>query len=133
VTDDIPAETGSADPGSELRQAATMVRQRHREGSPDYEFWRVTAGIWDRWADRSELAIELSPVAHAEFQTALFSARKYMESQHGGSERVVAAGTLSCARCGHVFVSSQDQNLLAEELSALLLGHACRDEPETTK
>ncbi|HEY2312409.1 MAG TPA: hypothetical protein VGH96_02245 [Streptosporangiaceae bacterium] len=125
---DIPAEIGSADPGAELRQAATTVRQRYAKGSAAYGFWRVTAGIWERWAERVELGIELSPVAHAEFQAALFSARKYMELRHGGSERVVAAGQLSCANCGHVFVSAASPELPATELVARVMGHVCTDE-----
>ena len=85
MTEDIPPDTGSADPGSELRSAASTVRDRYRKGSPAYGFWRVTAGIWDRWAERMELGVELSPVAHAELQAALFSARKYLELRHAGS------------------------------------------------
>ena len=129
MTDDVPADTGSADPGVELRKAATLARQRHREGSPAYGFWRITAGIWDRWAERVEMAIDLSPVAHAEFQAALFSARQYVELQEGGSERVVAAGPLSCARCGHEFISPGDDGVRAEELGSMLLDHVC-DTPE---
>ena len=132
MTDEIPADTGSADPGAELRQAAAMVRQRHKEGSPAYGFWRVTAGIWERWAERAEMGIDLSPVAHAEFQAALFSARKYMELQHGGSEPVEAAGCLSCAKCGHVFVAKGEKDLLARDLSARLLSHI-RDPPNAKK
>ena len=122
---DIPADTGSADPGSELRQAARMVRQRYKEGSPAYGFWKVTAGIWDRWDHRVELGTELSPVAHAEYQAALFSARMYLEARHGGSERLVVTGALSCADCGYVFAESQDSDVRAIELSARLLGHIC--------
>ncbi len=127
---EIPADIGSADPGAELREAATTVRQRYRRGSPAYGFWRVTAGIWERWAERVELGVELSPVAQAEFQAALFSARKYMELRHGGSERVEAAGPLSCAGCGQVFASSDSQAMPATELSARLLGHVCTDTPQ---
>ncbi len=127
---DIPADTGSADPGFELRQAATTVRQRYKEGSPAYGFWKVTAGIWDRWAERVELGVELSPVAHAEFQAALFSARKYMEMRHGGSERLVVTGALSCAGCGKVFAAPENGNVQATELSGRLLGHVCSDAPE---
>src|ERR1700733_16187607 len=97
---EVPVDVGSADPGAELREAATTVRERYRKGSPAYGFWRVTAGIWDRWAERMELGVELSPVAHAEYQAALFSARKYLELRHAGSEPAVAAGDLTCAACG---------------------------------
>jgi len=102
-----------------------MVRQRHKEGSPAYGFWKVTAGIWDRWAQRVELGTELSPVAHAEYQAALFSARKYLESPHGGSERLVVTGALSCAGCGYVFAEPHDSDVPAAELSSRLLGHVC--------
>ena len=130
MTDEIPGDTGSADPSAELRQAARTVRERYRKGSPAYSFWRVTAGIWERWAERMELGVELSPVAHAEFQAALFSARKYLELRHVGSGKVAVAGTVSCARCGHLFGASEAADLSATELSARLLGHACdRDEP----
>lgn len=122
---EIPAEIGSADPGGELREAATTVRQRYTKGSPAYGFWRVTAGIWERWAERVELGVELSPVAQAEFQAALFSARKYMDLKAGGSERVLIAGELSCAKCGHVFASPESVTLPATELSGRLLGHVC--------
>ena len=124
---DIDADAGSADPGVELRYAATTVRQRYRDGSPAYGFWRVTAGIWDRWAERVELGVELSPVAHAEFQAALFSARKYLEMRHGGSERVVSTGSLSCSKCGQVLAAPEEADLLATELSGRLLGHVCDD------
>lgn len=124
---DIPADTGSADPGLELRQAATTVRQRYTEGSHGHGFWKVTAGIWDRWAERVELGTELSPVAHAEFQAALFSARKYMEMRHGGYERLVLTGEVSCANCGYVFAAKEDENVPATELSSRLLGHVCCD------
>ena len=70
---EVPVDIGSADPGAELREAATAVRERYRKGSPAYGFWRVTAGIWERWAERVELGLQLSPVAQAEFQAALFS------------------------------------------------------------
>jgi hypothetical protein len=122
---DIPADTGSADPGFELRQAATTVRERYTEGSHGHGFWKVTAGIWDRWAERVELGTELSPVAHAEFQAALFSARKYMEMRHGGYERLVLTGEVSCAKCGHVFAAKEDENVPATELSSRLLAHVC--------
>jgi hypothetical protein len=126
----IPSDTGSADPGEELRQAATTVRQRYKKGSPAYGFWGVTAGIWERWAERVELGIELSPVARAEFQAALFGARKYLEMRHGVSERVTAAGPLSCAGCGRVFATPEDDELQATELSARLLGHVCQATPQ---
>jgi hypothetical protein len=72
-----------------------------------------------------ELGVDLSPVAHAEFQAALFSSRKYMEMRHGGSESVAMAGTLACAKCGHVFATPAEENIRATELSARLLGHVC--------
>jgi hypothetical protein len=122
---DIPADTGSADPGFELRQAAVTVRQRYKEGSPSHGFFKVIAGIWDRWAERVELGVELSPVVHAEFQAALFSARKYLEMRHGGSERVVVTGDLSCAACGQVLAAPDNGQLTATEVSARLLGHVC--------
>jgi hypothetical protein len=125
LTDDIPADTGSADPSTELRQAAEAVRQRYRKGSPAYGFWRVIAGIWDRWAERMEVGVDLSPVAHAEFQAALFSSRRYMEMRHGGSEPVMMTGKLSCAKCGHEFATPAEENIWATELSARLLGHVC--------
>lgn len=125
MTDEIPGDTGSADPSAELRQAARTVRERFRKGSPAYAFWRVTAGIWDRWAERMELGVELSPLAHAEFQAALFSARKYLEMRHIGSGEIAVAGDVTCARCGHVFTTAQAEHLTATELSARLLGHAC--------
>ena len=127
---EIPAETGSADPGAELREAATTVRQRYAKGSAAHGFWRVTAGIWERWAERVELGVDLSPVAQAEFQAALYSARKYMELRHGGSEQVQAAGPLRCASCGAVFVSPQDRALPATEVAGRLLGHVCADKPQ---
>ena len=129
---DIPADTGSADPGFELRQAATAVRQRYKERSPAYGFWKVTAGIWDRWAERVETGVELSPVAHAEFQAALFSARKFLEMRHGGAERLVLTGALSCAGCGHIFAAPEDDDVPATELSAELLGHVCGGTSEGT-
>jgi hypothetical protein len=125
VTIEISPDTGSPDPGAELREAAATVRQRYKEGSPAYGFWRVTAGIWQRWAERVELGTEFSPVAHAEFQAALFSARKYMEMRHGGSEHVRADGRLTCAACDHVFVTGADGEIRATELSGRLLGHVC--------
>jgi hypothetical protein len=124
---EIPADTGSADPGAELRHAATTVRQRYKKGSAAYGFWGVTAGIWERWAERVELGVELSPVAQAEFQAALFSARKYMDLRHGGSEQVLTDGVMSCAGCGEVFASPEDRALPATEVSARLLGHVCPD------
>jgi hypothetical protein len=90
----------------------------------------VTAGIWERWAERLELGVELSPVAQAEFQAALFSARKYMDLRHGGSEQVLTDGVLSCAGCGEVFASPKDQALPATEVSARLLGHVCPKLPQ---
>ncbi len=108
-----------------MRHAAEIVRERYREGSPAYGFWRVIAGIWDRWAERMELGVDLSPIAHAEFQAALFSSRKYMEMRHGGSEGVTMTGTLSCAKCGHVFATPAEDDVRATELSARLLGHVC--------
>jgi hypothetical protein len=126
LTSDIPADTGSADPSAELRHAAEMVRERYRKGSPAYGFWRVISGIWDRWAERMELGIDLSPIAHAEFQAALFSSRKYMEMRYGGSEPVAMTGTLSCAKCGHLLATPGEENIRATELSARLLGHVCR-------
>jgi hypothetical protein len=124
MTEDIPPDTGSADPGGELRTAAETVRERFRQGSPAYGFWRVTAGVWDRWAERIELGVELSPVAHAEFQAALFSARQYLSMRHGESGRTALTGVLSCQRCGRVF-ATQDDALPATELSARLVGHVC--------
>jgi hypothetical protein len=85
----------------------------------------VIAGIWDRWAERMELGVDLSPVAHAEFQAALFSSRKYMEMRHGGSEAIATTGQLSCASCGHVFATPAEEDVRATELSARLLGHVC--------
>jgi hypothetical protein len=125
LADHIPADTGSADPSGELRHAAETVRERYRQGSPAYGFWRVIAGIWDRWAERMELGVELSSLAHAEFQAALFSARKYMEMRHGESESLVLTGTLSCAKCGRQLASPADAHIKATELSARLLGHVC--------
>ena len=132
---EIPADTGSADPGAELRQAATTVRERYKKGSPAYGFWGVTAGIWERWAERVELGVTLSPLAKAEFQAALFGARKYLEMRHGRFELVVVTGALSCAGCGRVFATPEDHELQATELSARLLGHVCtnsRQIPEQT-
>ncbi len=74
---------------------------------------------------RVETGTELSPVAHAEFQAALYSARKYLEMRHGGSERLTITGALSCAGCGQVFAAHEDGSVPATELSARLLGHAC--------
>jgi hypothetical protein len=125
MTADIPLDTGSADPSSELRSAAKTVRDRYRKGSPAYGFWRVTAGIWDRWAERMELGVELSPVAHAEFQAALFSARKYLELRHAGSEPAIAAGDLTCKACGQVFIGPSDGEMSGTELSHRLMGHVC--------
>jgi hypothetical protein len=130
VTEDIPPDTGSADPSSELRAAAEIVRERYRQGSPAYGFWRVISGVWDRWAERMELGIDLTPVAHAEFQAALFSARKYMEMRHGGSEMIVSAGTLSCQTCGEEFIKAAGTQMKATELSYRLLGHVCPGPPD---
>src|SRR5580658_2335288 len=113
---EVPADTGSADPGAELRHAATTVRQRYKKGSPAYGFWGVTAGIWERWAERLELGVELSPVAQAEFQAALFSARKYLELRHAGSEAAIAAGDLTCKACGQVFIGPSDGEMSGTEL-----------------
>jgi hypothetical protein len=124
---DIPVDTGSADPTAELRHAAQAVRERYRKGSPAYGFWRVIAGIWERWAERMELGVELSPVAHAEFQAALFSSRKYMEMRHGACESVVTTGKLSCESCGKPLLTP-DERVRATELAGRLLGHVC-DEP----
>jgi hypothetical protein len=85
----------------------------------------VIAGIWDRWAERMELGVELTPIAHAEFQAALFSSRKYMQMRHGGSEAVAMTGTLSCTNCGRVFATPAEEGIRATELSARLLGHVC--------
>jgi hypothetical protein len=126
LTDDIPPDTGSADPSTELRHAAEMIRQRYQQGSPAYGFWRVIAGIWDRWAERMELGVELTPVSHAEFQAALFSSRKYMEMRHGGSEPLTLTGSLSCANCGQTLATPADEDIKATELSARLLGHVCQ-------
>lgn len=125
MTDDIPADTGSADPGGELREAAAAVRQRYKPGSPAYGFWRVIAGGWERWAERSERDLELSAVARSEFQIAIVTAREYLKMQRGGDEWVIAAGALSCSACGHVFLTKGDQNVPAPELSERLLAHVC--------
>jgi len=122
---DVPADIGSADPGGELREAATTVRERYRSGSPAYGFWRVTAGIWERWAERVELGVKLSPVSQAEFQAALFSARKYLDLRHSDAARVSIGGALSCRGCGQVLASPDEQALPATELSHRLLGHIC--------
>lgn len=127
MSDEIPADTGSADPGSELRAAARAVRERYKQGSPAYGFWRVIAGSWERWATRSEQETELSAVAKSELQAALVSAREYLQIREGGDEWIVAAGALSCANCGHVFITKGDQNLAATELSGQLLAHVCDD------
>ncbi|MBO0833247.1 MAG: hypothetical protein J2P28_09305 [Actinobacteria bacterium] len=129
MTDDIPADTGSADPGGELREAAAAVRNRYKAGSPAYNFWRVTAGIWERWAERAEQEIELSAVARSELQAAIVSAREYLKLRRGGDEWIVAGGALSCAACGHVFISKGDQKVPATELSGRLLAHVCTVSP----
>ncbi|MGH3300915.1 MAG: hypothetical protein ACRDOK_04355 [Streptosporangiaceae bacterium] len=125
MTDEIPVDTGSADPGTELRDAASAVRERYRPESPAYGFWRVIAGSWERWAQRSEQEVELSSVAKAEFQAALVSARECLKMRHGGDEWIVAAGPLSCAACGRVFITKGDANLPATELSGRMLAHVC--------
>ena len=125
MTDDKPADTGSADPGGELRAAAIAVRERYKPGSPGYGFWRVIAGIWERWAVRAEQELELSAVATAELQAALVSAREYLQIRRGGDEWIIAAGALSCANCGHVFITKGDQNVPATELSGQLMAHVC--------
>jgi hypothetical protein len=130
MTDDIPADTGSADPGGELRAAAEAVRIRYKQGSPAYEFWRIVAGTWERWAVRAEQPTELSAVAKAEFQAQLVLARRYLESSRGGDESIVASGALSCSRCGHVFITKGDPDMPATELSAQLLAHVHDDSPE---
>lgn len=125
MSDEIPVDTGSADPGTELREAASAVRERYKPGSPAYGFWRVIAGSWERWAQRSEQEVELSSVAKAELQTALVEAREYLKMRDTGDEWIVAAGALSCAACGHVFITKGDQNVPATELSGRLLSHVC--------
>jgi hypothetical protein len=90
----------------------------------------VIAGIWDRWAERMELGVDLSPIAHAEFQAALFSSRKYMEMRRGGSGSVSMTGALSCAKCGRVFATPAEDGIRATELSARLLGHVCGADPQ---
>jgi hypothetical protein len=131
MTDDIPLDTGSADPGTELRYAAAMALQRHKEGTPAHAFWKVIAGIWERWSQRAELGVELSSVAHAEFQAALYAARRYLATLHeGGAEPVVAVGALSCSRCGHVFMTSGDIRVLGLDLAQRLLGHVCEEPDE---
>jgi hypothetical protein len=125
MSDEIPADTGSADPGTELRAAASAVRERYKEGSPGYGFWRIIAGVWDRWAARSEQETELSAVAKSELQTQLLSAREYLKLRTAGDEWIVASGALSCATCGHVFITKGNANLPAPELSGRLLAHVC--------
>lgn len=133
MSTDIPADTGSADPGGELRDAASAVRDRYKPGSPAYGFWRVIAGVWERWAERSEQETELSAVARSEFQAALFLAREYLKLRRGGDEWIVAAGPVSCANCGHVFITKGDQDVPATELSGRLLAHVCPDSPERAR
>jgi hypothetical protein len=130
MTNDIPPDTGSADPGGEMREAAAAVRDRYKPGSPAYGFWRVLAGIWDRWAERAEQETELSAVARSESQAELVLAREYLELRRGGDEWVVPAGALSCANCGHVFITKGDPNVPATELTGRLLAHVCPDPPE---
>jgi hypothetical protein len=129
MSDEVPADIGSADPGSELRAAANAVRERYKPGSPAYGFWRVIAGLWDRWAARSEQETELSAVAKSEFQAELLSAREYLKIRDGGDEWIVASGALSCAACGHVFVTKGDANMPAADLSGQLLAHVCDVQP----
>jgi hypothetical protein len=131
MTDEIPAGTGSADPGSELRAAADAVRERYKPGSPAYGFWRVLSGIWERWAVRTEQETELSAVAKSELQAELLVAREYLKIREGGDEWIVASGALSCAACGHVFLTKGDPNVAAAELSGKLLDHVCSDEPQS--
>jgi hypothetical protein len=78
-----------------------------------------------------ELGVDLTPIAHAEFQAALFSSRKYMEMRRGGSEAVTMTGALACAKCGHVFATPADEGIKATELSGRLLGHVCSTAPDT--
>jgi len=125
MAEEVPPDTGSADPGGELRAAASAVRQRYKEGSPAYGFWRVIAGSWERWAIRAEQETELSAVAKSELQSALLSAREYLRIREGGDEWITAAGALSCANCGHVFITKGDQNVAAAELTGQLLAHVC--------
>jgi hypothetical protein len=130
MAEEVPPDTGSADPGGELRAAASAVRQRYKEGSPAYGFWRVIAGTWERWAIRSEQETELSAVAKSELQSALLMAREYLRIREGGDEWITAAGALSCANCGHVFITKGDQNMAATELTGNLLAHVC-DVPDS--
>lgn len=125
MAEEVPPDTGSADPGGELRAAASAVRQRYKEGSPAYGFWRVIAGTWERWAIRAEQETELSAVAKSELQSALLSAREYLRIREGGDEWITTAGAVSCANCGHVFITKGDQNMAAAELSGHLLAHVC--------
>jgi hypothetical protein len=125
MSEEIPPETGSADPGGELRAAADAVRKRYKPGSPAYGFWRVIAGTWERWAIRSEQETELSAVAKSELQSSLLMAREYLRIREGGDEWITAAGALSCANCGHVFITKGDQNMAAAELTGHLLAHVC--------
>jgi hypothetical protein len=81
--------------------------------------------MWERWAERSEREVELSAVAKSEFQANLVLAREYLATRPGGDEWIIAAGALSCANCGHVFITKGDQNLSAAELSGQLLAHVC--------
>jgi len=125
MTDDLPADASSADPGGELRAAANAVRERYKPGSPGYAFWRVIAGIWERWAVRAEQGLELSAVATAELQAEIVSAREYLRLRRGGDEWIVAAGALSCANCGQVFITKGDRDIPATELSGKLMSHVC--------
>lgn len=131
MTDEIPADTGSADPGGELRAAASAVRERYKPGSPAYAFWRVVAGMWETWAERTERELELSSVAKSELQTLLVMAREYLKMRGAGDEWIVAGGPLSCANCGHVFMRKDDRNIPATELSGNLLAHVCGTDQES--
>ncbi len=131
MTAEIPDDTGSADPGGELRAAASAVRERYKPASPAYGFWRVIAGTWERWAIRSEQDTELSAVAKSEFQAALLGAREYLQLREAGDEWITTAGALSCANCGHVFLTKGDQNVAAVVLSGRLLAHVCDDVQST--
>ncbi|HXZ63445.1 MAG TPA: hypothetical protein VEH05_01855, partial [Streptosporangiaceae bacterium] len=60
---------------------------------------------------------------------ALLSAREYLKLRGAGDQWIVASGALSCASCGHVFLTKGDPNTPAAELSGQLLAHVCEDEP----
>jgi hypothetical protein len=57
-------------------------------------------------------------------------AREYLKLRRAGDEWVVPAGALSCANCGHVFITKGDPNVPATELTGRLLAHVCPDPPE---